>query len=151
IFASLKDKPDKPLGFALLDSDKALPIPSPTNPQTFITFVQLSCHETENLYLSDEVLTTLELDWAQAKEKIVAASPKYGNKEGLLARAAEWDRKTADLKAVINELGEILDDKHVHWTTRVGNCLGRETPGGQLADFLGQEVLAAIWGANQQQ
>ncbi|MBM2812596.1 MAG: family ATPase [Chloroflexi bacterium] len=64
IFASLRDARSEPLGFALLDGDKTLPQVTPTSPQEFIKYVKLSCHEAENLFLSDEVLADLGVTWA---------------------------------------------------------------------------------------
>ncbi len=52
-------------GIALLDGDKGVPKPDAGNPQTYVRFMQLECHETENLYLTDEVLAALGFTWDQ--------------------------------------------------------------------------------------
>jgi hypothetical protein len=56
------------------------------------------------------------------------------------------DRQKADLKAVIEPLSLILDPKSIHWTIRVAAGIGKTKPSGQVADFLGDEVIDALWG-----
>lgn len=145
IFTSLKDNACTPSGFALLDADKPLPQASDEHPQQHIRFIQLGCHEAENLYLSDEVLADLGTHWEAAAQNIVQRSSDYGEKAGLLATAATWDRKTVDLKQVINQLERILDPKPVPWTVRVGRVLGRAKPMGLLADYIGPQAIASLW------
>lgn len=133
-------------GYALLDGDKPLPQPNPNNPQSHVRFLKLSCHEAENLYLTDEVLGLLDTNWSRASATIAAQSGGYGNKQSKLAQAHSWNRQTDDLKHVINEISQILDPKKVHWTIRVGQALGRARPQGELKDFLGEDVVTALWG-----
>lgn len=146
IFASLCEK--SILGFALLDRDKPLPRANLQRPQDYIPFIRLSCHEAENLYLSDEVLSDLSLSWNEAKEKLIEESKDYGTKKELIDSLVKANRKTVDLKSIINEVSRILDPKNAHWTTRIGNRLGRERPTGQLADFLGDKVVNSLWGTS---
>lgn len=146
IFASLRDAGNGPCGFALLDGDKPLPIPNPQNPQKHVPFIQLSCLEAENLYLTDQVMEDLDKTWDEAKSIIVQHSSKFGEKSQLLSQAATWDRKNIDIKHVINEIAQILDSKPIHWTVRVGRAIGRTRPEGQLADFLGTKVIESLWG-----
>jgi len=87
IFASLRDSGSKPLGFAFLDGDKALPQVTPTIPQEFIKYLKLGCHEAENLFLSDEVLADLGVSWPDAAAKIAAESLDYGSKAAFLKTA----------------------------------------------------------------
>ncbi|MCZ6652942.1 MAG: AAA family ATPase [Planctomycetota bacterium] len=137
ILSTLRDDHETPCGFALLDGDKSLPEASPQNPQQHIRFLRLACHEAENLYLTDEVLALLGTDWESASDRIVAKSGDFGQKADLLAAAKTWNRKQADLKEVIEELTQVLDEKHLHWTMRVGRAVGATLPTGQIADFLG--------------
>lgn len=146
MFAALREAGSPLSGFALIDADKGKPQPSTQHPQDHILFIQLACHETENLYLTDEVLATLGTDWATASQKIAQEATKFGNKAETLANAPAWDRKTDDIKSVINELNTILDHKNVHWTIRTAQTIGRVRPSGQLADFLGGEVVNYLWG-----
>lgn len=145
IFAALKDNPTGPAGYALLDGDKSLPLPTENNPQAHVRFVKLECHEAENLYLTDEVLQQIGTTWPQASAAIVAAAPQHGAKAGPLANALNWNRQTEDVKQLISEISLAIDPKHVHWTQRVGVTLGRSKPTGQLAEFLGEAVLTALW------
>ncbi len=146
IFSSLRDPALGVAGYALIDADKAKPMPDPTNPQDQIKYIQLSCHETENLYLTDEVLNAIGTNWTDASALIVAKANDFGAKADLLLTAQTWDRKTHDLKPIIKELEQILDTRRVHWTIRTAQVIGRERPTGQLADFLGEEVVLSLWG-----
>jgi predicted ATPase len=145
LFAALREDQAMPSGFALLDHDKQKPTPQQKSQQN-IRFIQLACHEAENLYLSDEVLALLGIVWAQASAEIVAQAPNYPNKQQQLATAATWNRADHDFKNLIHEISAILDTKQVHWTIRVGQAVGKARPLGQLADFLGQDVVTALWG-----
>jgi AAA domain, putative AbiEii toxin, Type IV TA system len=145
ILACLHTPDMGPLGYALLDGDVPLPQPQPTAPQDFVRFVKLNCHEAENLYLTAEVLHLLGTGWREASASIREASGRFGAKAQLLADAPLWDRRTVDLKGVINQVAEILDPRRVLWTVRVGATLGRQHPTGELADFLGASVVGALW------
>jgi hypothetical protein len=113
-------------------------------------YIALACHEAENLYLSDEVLALLGTNWADAARAIKARASEFGQKADALLAIATVDRKTADLKGVMNELMLILDEKGVHWTLRVARAIGEKRPTGQLADFLGAQVVEAFWGKELQ-
>jgi energy-coupling factor transporter ATP-binding protein EcfA2 len=145
IFSALRE-PTKPAGFALLDGDKALPAASPDQPQDHIKFLRLKCHEAENLYLSDEVLEDLGITWGEAVTRIVSEAHRFGQKEAGLATAAGWDRREVDIHELVDQLTQILDPKNVHWTIRVGRAIGSQRPVGQLADFLGDAIVEALWG-----
>ena len=145
IFCSLREIDDEPCGYALLDGDKNLPVPNSDNSQKHIRFIKLACHESENLYLSDEVLSDMETNWNTAKAAIVEKSEGYGEKTKALADADNWDRKKTDIKDVINEIAEIIDPKRLHWTVRLGRVMGASVPSGQLAEFLGESTIKALW------
>lgn len=144
MFAAISDA-KKILGYALLDSDQPMPQASPENQQEFVRFTQIACHETENLYLSDEVLQSMGTNWERASAAIMEKARDYGEKALKLDAVARADRKTADLKGVMDQLVQIIDSKKVPWTRRVAALIGSEKPTGQLADFLGGGVMAAFW------
>ncbi|MCP4409273.1 MAG: AAA family ATPase [Gammaproteobacteria bacterium] len=133
-------------GYALLDGDKGKPEPTEQAPQNHIKYIKLSCHEAENLYLTDEVLASMGIDWETAQTRIVDNADRYGNKAESLRSAPNWDRSAVDIKNLMVELNAILDEKNVHWTIRVAQTIGRERPSGQLSEFLGDEVLGSLWG-----
>ena len=143
IFASISEI--KLMGHALLDGDKGLPIANEYNTQNYIKYIKLNCHECENLFLCDEILADLGITWDQAKEKLNQNADQYGNKAGQIKAVSNCDKRSIDIKLVINEISKILDSKNVHWTTRIGNKLGKGKPSGQLADFLGEQVVNSIW------
>lgn len=145
IFAALSDR--KAIrGIALLDGDKPLPTSNATAPQDYIRFARLACHETENLYLSDEVLAELGHTWSTAQAKISAEATNFGQKAAALLAVINVDRKTGEVKAVINELAEILDPKQLLWSVRLGKFIGRARPVGMLADFIGVDIVTLMWG-----
>lgn len=145
IFNSLRETGQPPAGYALLDGDKSLPQPNPDVPQNHVKFICLNCREAENLYLCDETLALIGTDWDQASAKIAVESVRFGNKVAKLASAQQWNRQWDDLKDVIVEVASILDAKNIHWTARVGVTIGRSTPLGQLREFLGADIVFALW------
>lgn len=143
LFASLRSEEEGPVGYALIDGDK----PFPTNPNQYhIKFLQLQCHEAENLYLTDEVLNKLGYTWAEASKQIIGKANEYGQKVEALKKCENWDRKKEDVKDVIMPVAQILDQKGLPWTMRLGKLLGEHKPEGQLAEFLSDDVIEAIWG-----
>ncbi len=143
ILEAVREPADGPAGFALIDGDRGMPTDAA---QAHIQYLQLNCHETENLYLTDEVLAVLGTRWADARQAIVAAAFGFkGDVEADLRAALSWDRQKVDLKRVIRVLPGIIDPKNVRWTQRVGQALGRQRPEGQLAEFLGDATVASLW------
>jgi predicted ATPase len=147
MFSALSDNANL-RGVALLDGDKSLPDLKPGNEQKYVPFARLACHETENLYLSDEILKALGYDWASAKAKILSEADRYGQKANALRTILIDDRRALDLKSVINEVAEILDPKKLLWTVRLGKEIARGRPTGMLADFIGSDLINQIWGAS---
>lgn len=146
VFAALRSEETSSSAFALIDGDKGKPIPNAERPQNHVRYIRLACHEAENLYLTDEVLALLGTNWAEARDTILASAPAYGQKEAQLIEIANSDRQAANLKGAMEALTSILDAKKVLWTLRVAKALGTERPTGQIAEFLGPEVIIALWG-----
>jgi hypothetical protein len=143
IFSALRDETTQPAGYALLDGDKTLPTHVPDG---HVKFVRLNCHEIENLYLTDQVLGQFSLTWPEASDRIKARADDFGEKaEGLRSLAETADRRNADVKEFMIPLSQILDEKEVPWTVRLGKVLGQSRPTGELADFLGPAVMDALW------
>lgn len=133
-------------GIALLDGDKGLPHPQPNSPQNFVPFVQLQCHESENLYLTDEILAELGYTWDTAVAKIVEESQRFGNKAVELAKIGKINRQKGDIKNIITEIAEILDSKTLLWTVRLGKFIGKGKPSGMLENFIGADIVRVLWG-----
>lgn len=143
LFASFRSTTSSPLGYALVDGDKSIPN---NISQEHIKFLKLQCHEAENLYLTDQVLNKLGHTWTEARKKIIGKANEYGEKAEALKKCENWDRKKEDVKDVIMPVAQILDQKGLPWTLRLGKLLGERKPKDQLAEFLGDEVIEAIWG-----
>jgi hypothetical protein len=145
IFGALAEPHARAIGFALLDGDKELPLPTPQNRQLHVKFMKLDCRESENLYLTDEVLASLQHTWATASAAIKELEETVsGDKAAALARVRA-DRRQGDLKGLMELLGHKLDSKNVPWTIRVSSVIGKNRPIGSLEQFLGVPVMAAIW------
>jgi predicted ATPase len=147
ILSSLCEQRALPVGYALLDGDKELPQANQHHPQNFIRFLKLQCHEAENLYLTDTVLKDLNHTWDSAIQAMKDQAANHGNKQQALAACDTWNRNWQDVKDLISEISLILDPKHVHWTVRVGMAIGASRPTGDLAVFLGDQVINSLWGA----
>jgi hypothetical protein len=144
IFKAIVESRKAPLAFALRDLDDRSEQPRPTG--TFVQRIWLDCHEVENLYLTDEALQALGTDWAKASQSIAARAAEFGEKQDQLRKISSADRRTCDLKGVMEQLTAILDSpKRVDWRIRIGQVIGRSKPNGQLAQFLGDAVIAALW------
>jgi len=145
MFAALSENANL-RGIALIDGDKPLPIPQPNNTQDYVRFARLECHETENLYITDEMLKELGHEsWDLAKSKIIAAADSFGNKADSLRAVANIGRKCDEIKHIVSEIAEILDPKKLLWSVRLGKFIGKEKPTGQMADFIGEKTLQLLW------
>lgn len=147
IFASLLEETrDTPApAYVLRDRDEREEL---THDQSdkHVKLLQLACREAENLYLTDEVLGEIGINWDAAKEKIIASAGNFGQKQSRIKQVATSNKKTTDLKGLMEELTQILDpEKKVDWRIRVGSSIGKEKPTGQLAEFLGEGVVSVFW------
>ena len=145
LFSGLRDPTNKPFGHAILDGDKKLTEPSRSNPQRYIKFYRLACHEIENLVLSDEVLQKMGLDW---EEVCVILAKCKGNqlKSQRLRELCTADRRIVDLKGLLPLIESILFPNRGRWTRIVGNLLAQGRPTGQAAQFIGADLLDALYG-----
>lgn len=142
LFSSMLDSSNSTSGYALLDGDQT----KPNSKQDHVKYLVLNCHESENLYLTDELLKELGYNtWDEACNKIIERSDEFGDKSAKLKDVKNWDRKTVDCKDVINEIQKILDEKNLPWSYRLGKVLGAKKPEGQLASFLGEETVSSLW------
>lgn len=130
LFSSCYDHNDI-FGCALLDSDKKMK----TNAQNFIKFIKLPCNESENLYFTNEVLESMIPDKNMLLEKL-----KKLNIDDKLS-----DKQNADFKSDIHNAAKELDPDNLTWQERVGKNIGKQRPTGELAHFLGNDLLNVIW------
>ena len=145
VLSALSENP-KTRGIALRDGDKPLPRRSPQSPQNYIPYMRLNCHETENLYMTDEVLALIGYETREdAYNKVQAEAKNFGAKKDLLRRIGELDPQTGDFKEIVACIAEILDPKRVLWSVRLGQILGKGRPVGMLSEFLGESLVNYIW------
>lgn len=147
MLGSLREQGAFPLGYALRDGDTTLPQDDSNTPQRFIKYVSLACRESENLYLTDAVLESLGHTWSSACDALEAAAKeeKFGSKSAMLSGCRAWARISEDIKPYIGEIERTLDEKRVAWQMRVGRAIGRQLPEGELREFLGSDVVDALW------
>lgn len=145
IFDALSEPHNSAIGFALLDGDKELPKPSVQNPQAHVKFLRLECRESENLYLTDEVLASIGHTWTTASSEIEELEKTVPEEKAAALALVRADRRVADLKGLMELLSHKLDAKNVPWTIRVSSAIGKARPAGSLAAFLGEPLLAALW------
>lgn len=151
VLNALRDADGRKSGYALVDGDKGKPSQNAETPQKHIEFIQLNCHESENLFLTNEVLEGMGHTWESAQKAIKKEAKRFGAKKKNILAVMGCDRQKADLKGVIEPLSLILDPKSIHWTVRVAAAIGKARPSGQVADFLGDEVINALWSDSDSQ
>jgi ABC-type branched-subunit amino acid transport system ATPase component len=141
IYGSFREVTTEPAAHALLDGDQGVS----GLPQEHVKFVYPECMESENLYFTDEVLASFGTNWETARELIKTKAPDFGAKSGALVLATDLDRKSGDFKNVLRQIQQIIDPKNVPWTLRVAQTLGNSRPSGMVEEFLGSELVAALW------
>lgn len=145
IFSSIVEKPKTPLIYKLRDKDIDRSRDVASEDQ-YLKSLVLNCREIENLYLAKEMLSIIGTDWDRAKEKIKQESVNYGEKRDKLVNLVTDDRRKADIKNLIREIVLILDPKQVDWKIRLAQYLGKNHPEGEIADFLGANVVNSLYG-----
>jgi len=126
---------EKIFGCALLDADKKLP---QNKDQKFIEFIKLICHESENLYFTNEVLESMIPDNTNLSARL----------QKLKIEDKLNDKIHADFKDVIHQAANELDPEGLTWQERVGKVIGKQRPTGELASFLGEQLLDMLWPNN---
>lgn len=144
ILSSIVKPPEKPLAFKLRDKDEKK-IPKNIYNNAYIKSLFLNCREIENLYITNEILDDIGTSWNEAKIEIKKKSVEYGDKKEDLKQMINRNRRKVDLKGIIKQIVMILDPKSVDWKVRLANYLGKNTPDGQIKDFLGPDVISAFW------
>ncbi|MBU6400105.1 MAG: AAA family ATPase [Verrucomicrobia bacterium] len=144
LFSALVENHDNPSAFLLRDrDDREIDLCNVSGRHVRRMF--LSCREAENLYLTNEVLAEFESDWEKARTILRESAKRFPPLQARLVGLVEADKKQSDLKGLMETLAQILDPKGGDWRLRIGQCLGRSRPTGELADFLGNQVMSAFW------
>lgn len=142
LFTSILENNDAVAGYALLDNDKTIP----SDEQKHIKFLQLNCLESENLYLTNEVIKKLGYDdWDKACDQVIQNHTQFGPRKQGFNEMKGWNRKQIDCKPYIEQISRCLDNHKLHWAHKLGKILGNTKPEGQLADFLGSELVNSFW------
>ncbi len=145
---------DDPKGFSIRDRDDGS---EEIINVGFIVRAKLSCRESENLLLSDDVLGSCDLDW----EAFLASINHWlDNNEGhasyddmVVFQDNGFDRKRADIKGIRNVLSSLLHPSK-SWEVLVGKTIGAVARGeglpleqdNSLKNYLGAKICAEILG-----
>lgn len=121
------------------------------NLSTLIRF-KLSCRNSENLILSDEVLNNLEVDWETIKARIEDWIEKYTShpklKNLIEFKDSNYDRKHCQLKEIRNIIIG-LTNSNKPWEVAVGQVIGnikkrtiaKDFNDNKICNFLGNKIV----------
>jgi hypothetical protein len=88
---------------------------------------RLACRTAENLLLTDEVLSSLDIEWKELEKRIddwLEKNSSHPHRSDMLGfKNSGYDRKNADLKNIRNDLMGIIA-KSKPWEVAVGQTLG---------------------------
>lgn len=143
---------DNAKGYSLRDRDNNT---EEINDLPPIIRMRLSCRNSENLLLTDEVLGTLNTTWDQLKERIDTwltantAHPHYSIMEGF--KNESYDRKNFNIKEVRNDLMGIIGSAKP-WEVIVGQSIASLTwntstnfdVDGKILSYLGKKIVENI-------
>lgn len=116
---------------------------------------KLECRAAENLLLSDEVLTLLDLDWDSMMKRIdvwISSNSTHPHYAVMLAfKDGGYDRKNFDLKQIRNDIMHIVG-KPIAWEIAVGKTIGKLVFEGNksglkdnsLFKYLGEKLVSAV-------
>ena len=117
---------------------------------------KLGCRAAENLLLSEEVLSCLDLTWDELMHRIdawISSSASHPHFGMMLAfKNGGYDRKNFDLKEIRNDLMHIIG-KPLAWEIAIGKTIGKLISDGKNADsnsnsifeYLGTKFISAIF------
>ncbi len=113
--------------------------------------MRLSCRTAENLFLSDDVLASIGLNWGELKERMSSwlESNKTHQDHSAVSAFMEADnRKEATIKDIRNLIVFLTNYKH-DWEVAIGKAIAKlhsESPAGSgsLRDFLGPKAMKAL-------
>ena len=139
---------DSAQAFSLRDRDGA---PYDIDDEGSLIRCRLGCRNAENLILSDDVLVHLGTTWADFQQSIVSwirANPNHPQAGAMGAFAANFERKSADVKELRNLFVAIVGTSKP-WEVAVGQAIAElnaqsSREDGSLGDFLGPKLVDAL-------
>ncbi len=144
---------DNPKAYSLRDKDDN---PEEIDDLPPVTRFRLSCRSAENILLTDEVLSSLDTNWDQVKQKIdewLASNPDHVKYEALKSfKDAGLDRKNSDIKEIRMLLIGAVIGSNKPWEVAVGQKIGElkvkdDTDfvlEGSIFNFLGEKLSKKI-------
>jgi len=146
ILEAALDNPNK-CGITILDGDNKGEY---TNKETdILPCERLQCYSLENLLLTNELLTTMKEDIELNKElEILKTDPNLTAAEKLEIDALIKKKQNTKIsKDLIKKIHSHIDSHSSSrdWRILVGKKLGAEKPTGELAAFLGTNIVKYLW------
>lgn len=144
---------DKAVAYSIRDGDG---VSEQLDDDPPITRMRLSCRAVENLVLTDEVLSSVDLTWDQVKARIeawIVVNPTHSRTVGMTKfRDDHFPRKDADLKDIRGVLVGSILDSNKDWEILVGIAIGKSTltrvepwtVEGSMCNFLGEKVSKTL-------
>ncbi|MEN8253453.1 MAG: AAA family ATPase [Patescibacteria group bacterium] len=133
-------------GMTILDGDGKGEFTN-TAESTFPCF-RLQCFSLENLFLTNEVLQyvksniNLEEELGELKESVES------EEEATIDKILKNKKAVKISKELIKKICVRIDEHSSarDWRVILGKVLGKERPGGELEEYLGEDIVKYIWG-----
>lgn len=133
------------LGITITDRDKR---GDATHDEgSLLPIKRLNCYSIENLLLTDETLKTIK-DAVDLNNELESLKQNCTREEIELIERIKKDKKNTKIsKELTKKIHNHIDNHAVStdWRTRVGKLLGKGRPEGELADFIGEDIVDYIW------
>ncbi|OGL29322.1 hypothetical protein A3D14_00795 [Candidatus Saccharibacteria bacterium RIFCSPHIGHO2_02_FULL_47_12] len=134
------------VGITVLDGDDKGD--AVNNKGSQLPFARLQCYGLENLILTNEVLgyikQGIDINAELAEMKKTAITEEKGVLDALMK-----DKKSTKIpKDLIKKIHSRIDEHNTSrdWRVVLGKFMGNSKPEGELAEFLGKEIVDYVWG-----
>jgi hypothetical protein len=138
LFAAMGNSSE--IGYVVQDRDDRSGNPSNSRDEK-MPMLWFACREAENLTLCEEVLAELGYDKESAKAKIIEQGFEESRANTVFA-----DRMLCNIsKDEMVIIQAAIYHQNSRWQTTIGKVIGHGKPTGELAEFLGSEIIEAFW------
>ena len=146
ILEAVIDTPNK-CGITILDGDSK---GAYTNKSIdILPCERLKCYSLENLLLTNEVLAKIKepIDLVSELNKLKNSGDLTGGEKTQVEKIIKDKQNTKISKDLIKKIHSHIDDysSSRDWRILVGKTLGEKKPTGELATFLGEDVVNYLW------
>ncbi len=140
------------LGVTLLDGDNKQKFTNQQNDK--LPCERLNCYSLENLLLTNEVLQIIKPDIDLNNElKVLKGEDNITDDEKNILDGVIKDKQHTKIpKELIKKIHSYIDEHSSSrdWRIIIGKSLGINMPSGELASFLGGDIVKYIWNENKE-